>query len=369
MRTSLVSVLLVGGLLGCKETVVVIEAPRNLTYELEPSGDPLAPAGLLLRWEPVSSASLDAYRVYSRGLGEAFGLRGETTSPSFHDRGQPHLDYYVTAITVDGIEGPPSDVVTVDERLRLQSPSTLVTTSLDGAIHLAWSDNPFEAAPAAFKQYRVYSALYSLDSGDCGLWSLEGTTVAPEFLSAALPNGVPRCFGVSAQSIEGWESLWSPIRADTPRPEARNVLVWAHDVDASASGFRFFRDLDGDGAAARNELGLVGSGDAADMDFRVTRDGSGNFFLVPVRSATALRYYDTAPIPDLTSIDVAPVSGYARVALQAVPLWGYVFEMDEGDGFLRYGALRMTHVGREYAIFDWSYQTDPGNPELIPGGR
>ena len=35
------------------------------------------------------------------------------------------------------------------------------------------------------------------------------------------------------------------------------------------------------------------------------------------------------------------------------------------DGFLRYGALRATHVGRDFAIVDWSYQTDPGNPQLI----
>ncbi len=34
---------------------------------------------------------------------------------------------------------------------------------------------------------------------------------------------------------------------------------------------------------------------------------------------------------------------------------------------LRFGAIRVTHVGREYIIFDWSYQTDPGNPELSVG--
>ncbi len=26
----------------------------------------------------------------------------------------------------------------------------------------------------------------------------------------------------------------------------------------------------------------------------------------------------------------------------------------------------MTFVGRQYVIFDWSVQTDPGNPELAP---
>ena len=29
----------------------------------------------------------------------------------------------------------------------------------------------------------------------------------------------------------------------------------------------------------------------------------------------------------------------------------------------------MTHVGRDYLIFDWSFQTDPGNPELQLRGK
>ena len=49
--------------------------------------------------------------------------------------------------------------------------------------------------------------------------------------------------------------------------------------------------------------------------------------------------------------------------IQAVPGYGYVFQIIEGST-LHYGALRMTHVGRDYVIFDWSFQTDVGNPEL-----
>jgi len=65
----------------------------------------------------------------------------------------------------------------------------------------------------------------------------------------------------------------------------------------------------------------------------------------------------------LTSIDFAPASGYSRNMIQAVPGYAYVFEIVEGTT-LHYGALRMTHVGRDYLIFDWSFQTDVGNPEL-----
>ena len=170
---------------------------------------------------------------------------------------------------------------------------------------------------------------------------------------------------MSAVTIEGFESLWSPLRYDTPRPDGRNLVLFTTAADASRSGFRFFLDANNDGLAGPLELGLIGAGASASMDFFVQRDVSGNLLLVPQRATTAVRLYGTGPVDDLTSIDIAPAGGYARTALQAVPQNGYVFQMNEGDGFYRYGALRVTAVGTDYVIFDWSYQTDPGNPELM----
>ncbi|MDH3290789.1 MAG: hypothetical protein OEO20_16240 [Gemmatimonadota bacterium] len=347
----------------------LLPAPQNLFYELEPSGDPDLPLGILLFWDLNTDPNLDVYRVYSRaGANESFGLRGETTSPTFHDGGQPDLEYFVVAVDFNGIESAPSTSVIVDERLRLESPTVLLSTSLNGAIHLAWSDNAFQTTPSAFKQYRVYSATYSLDDDLCGAsWGLEGTTVAPEFIAGALPNGAPRCFGVSAESIEGYESLWSPIRADTPRPDARNVVVTAMSFDVTRAGFRFWLDGNSDGQVGALELGIVADGNRTDIDFRVTRDVNGDFFLVPVRQNTVVAQYGTGPVDDLTSIDIAPETGYSPAAIQALSGYGYVFAMDAGDQFARFGALRVTHVGRDYIIFDWSYQTDPGNPELSVG--
>ncbi|GBD32905.1 hypothetical protein HRbin33_01881 [bacterium HR33] len=363
---------IVAVLFGCSDGVGPgIEAPQNLTYRLEPSGDPQRPAGLILQWDPVSNPDLAVYRVYSRASSaDRFGLRASTTSNTFHDAGVPDLEYYVTAEHVNGSESPPSNVVLIDERLRLEAPAWLKSTSLNGAVHLYWSDNPFKNEPSGFKQYRVYSASYSLDQNLCGSsWFLEGTTVAPVFLVGALTNGVSRCFAVSAESVEGWESLWSPLRADTPRPDARNVLIFPVQVNAARSGFRFFQDVDGDGKAGPLELGIVGSGTSPEADFYVDLDQSGDVFLVPRRSGTEIALYGNEPVEDLTSIDVAPETGYARSAIQAVPGYGYVFRMLGGDQYYRFGAIRVTHVSSGYLIFDWSYQTDPGNPELsVRGG-
>jgi hypothetical protein len=362
-------------LAACSDSTEVIlppiEAPENLYYVLDPSGDPAAPAGVLLHWDPVDAPELMLYRVYSRpATSGPYDLRGETTSLSFHDVGIPDLDYAVSAVNTAGGESELVEV-RIDERLRLQAPSSLVTTSLNAAIYLGWSDNPFLSDPDGFYQYRVYSASFSLDDQTCGNdWALEGTTVAPEFIAGALANGMPRCFGVSAESVEGWESMWSPVLFDTPRPDARNVLLYADPVNPSAAGFRFWQDLNGNGQAEANELGLIQSSSAVTADFWVDRDGTTfEMSFVPLRTGTQVVQYGAGPLGDLTSIDEAPLLGYSRTPVEVLPGYGYVFEMDGGDGFARYGAIRATHVGRDFIIVDWSYQTDPGNPELeVRGG-
>jgi len=362
--------LLLAATVGCHEYLVdpagAPSTPANLSYELEPSGDPDRPMGILLFWDDIPDADLSSYRIYSRGsTGEDFGLRGETSSNTFHDNGVPHLQYLVTAVNDQGVESGNSDAITVDERLQLVDPSWLTSISLNGAIHLQWDDTSYADDPTRFKWYRVYSSAYNLDTGVCSAnWLLEGTTIAPEFLASAMSNGVPRCFGVSAVSREGYESLWSPLRQDTPRPDARNTLAFAYEGNQAQSGFRFWQDLNSDGRAQSSELGRVLDGNLTNIDFWVHRDPiDSTLWIVPEFAGTQVRLYSTSPVADLTSIDFAPAGGYARTMIQAQAGYAYVFEIVEGTT-LRYGALRVTHVARDYVIFDWSFQTDVGNPEL-----
>jgi hypothetical protein len=344
----------------------LLPPPANLTYILDPSGTPGSPAAVVLHWDWSDDPQLVVWNVYSRAAtSDAYRLRGSTTSNSFHDEGIPHLQYYVTAQDQGGDESAPSAVVTIDERLALDAPRTLASTTLNGAIALDWSDNPYQANPGRFSTYRIYSASYDLDRNLCAeTWFVEGTTVAPEFVAGALPNGVPRCFAVSAVSVEGYESLWSPVRSDTPRPDARNVVIYARQLQDSASGFRFWQDLDGDNQADPGEVGLIVSGSSSLADFSVERDANGNLFLAPVRGGTGVLVYGSGPVADLTSIDVAPDATYGVAPVQALPGWGYVFETAAADGFPRFGAVRVTHVGQTFLILDWAFQTDPGNPEL-----
>lgn len=350
-------------------TVIVDQpsTPANLTYRLEPSGDPDRPAGITLSWDDVTDADLESYNVYSRGTTtESFGLRGITTSNTFHDNGLPHLEYFVTAVNTGGGESPASNVVTIDERLALERPAALASVSLNRAVHLGWTDNAFLADPNRFEWYRVYSAGYDVAQNLCDVdWVLEGTTVAPEFLVAAMPNGFSRCFGVSAVSREGYESLWSPLWYDTPRFDARNLVAFAFDDSVEASGFRFWEDLNSNGQVQDAELGLVVDGNRTDIDFWVYRDPvDSTLWFQPEFSGTTMQVYGL--VGDLTEIDVAPATGYdqTQAAVEMVPGYGYVFRIVEPSA-TRYGGIRVTHVSRNYVIFDWSFQSDPSNLELV----
>ena len=236
-------------LAACTETQFIdggggsVSTPSNLLYTVEPSGTPGAPTGVLLQWDYDSDPDLSSWNVYSRGsTSDAYRLRATTTSNTFHDEGLPHLQYYVTAEDLDGYETGPSNVVTVDERLALDKPTTLVSTTLNGAVALTWSDNAYlsqpESASGSIGSTVPPTTSTPISAGPPGV---SRAPPSPRSSSpAALPNGVPRCFGVSAVSIEGFESLWSPIVDDTPRPDARNVVVvcpqFRMPAAASASG-------------------------------------------------------------------------------------------------------------------------------------
>ena len=103
------------------------------------------------------------------------------------------------------------------------------------------------------------------------------------------------------------------------------------------------------------------SGARTDIDFRLDRHVDGSLWLLPIIAGTSVA--TLGPIADLTSIDIAPLGGYGTAAVPAVIGNGYVFQITLTDGF-HYGGVRVTALGTNYAIIDWSYQSDPGNPEL-----
>src|SRR5437773_9184441 len=199
MRLSLRHLLLVvGGLAAgaCQNNTVsnggTLPPPQNLSYELDPSGDPHQPAGIRLAWDDVQSSDLASYRVYSRGsTSGSFLLRGETTSNTFHDNGVPHLQYYVTAADVGGGESDGSNVVTVNEYLQIGAPPSLTGITLDSAIHLDWPDTPDFARD---RRFRGYGSHEMMGNRRWAIRMLKGPSVSHECRAAQLRSGVPGCF-------------------------------------------------------------------------------------------------------------------------------------------------------------------------------
>ena len=253
------------------------------------------------------------------------------------------------------------DVIDLDGSgaTRLPPPSGLYTFSLDAAIQLTWSGSIVKSYPHQFRHYRVYSTSYSsiLDRCDDTGWVVEGTTVSDGFLASNLRNGISRCFAVSTVAQDGGEGPRSAARADTPRHGGTFVAIDAYESRPATSGW-LFHDL------SLGRVGVVTDGRRNDLDFRVERHSDGSLWFRPIRPSERVLVYGNAQIPDLTSIDRAPASGYAFIQVEAVPGYAYVFASTQPDG-VHYGAVRVSYVARDYVVIDWSYQIAPNNAELL----
>lgn len=365
MRLSRLSmlVLLAVPLTACEDFMTGLtsdpDAVTSVSYQLLPSGDPNAPLGVVLSWQLPRSGRANSFNVYGRPTRNSqWYLRATTTSTSFHDVGTPEAQYYVSTRDVQGDEIAESDVVTIDLRSsRLPAPLGLTSISMNGAIQLLWQSNAVDANRNAFDHYLVYSTLYDGSRGVCTAnWEQEGSTVSDAFFVGNLTNGVSRCFAVSAVTRDGHESAWSDSRLDTPRLDARNAFVYSTTARRDSAGFSFFDD-------ATRRTGVVGSATRTDLDFTVERQADGSLWFAPARTGATMMLYSTKPVGDLTSIDRAPSSGFASVRIEAVPGYAYVFRVAKSDG-VHFAAVRVAFTTPDYVVFDWSYQSGPGNAEL-----
>lgn len=361
MRLNRLILAVVVPLAACEEITSPLtdpDAAANVTYQLIPSGDPTAPAGVLLSWDVPRSGRANSFNVYGRSSthGEWF-LRATTTSTTFHDVGIPEAQYYVATRDIDGNEIGESAIVTIDLQTRLPAPLGLSSISLNAAIQLTWRSNAVDAAHGTFDHYIVYSTPYDGSRGVCTTsWVVEGSTVSDAFLVGNLANGVSRCFAVSAVSRDGHESNWSDARLDTPRYDARNAFVYATAVRSDSAGFLFFDDVN-------KRVGVVASASRTDIDITVERHGDGSLWFVPARAGVTMMLYSTKPVADLTSIDRAPSAGFSNVSIEALPGFAYIFRVQKADG-IHFAAIRVAFLTKDYVVFDVSYQSAPGNAEL-----
>ena len=350
-------------LAGCGDLLNGVDShdPSNLTWSITTETSTGTIRGVLLEWDPPRARDAWSYAVYGRpsSAGEWY-LVGITTSTTFHDAGAPQRQYYVAARDDDDYEFGRSRTITIEAPVNLVAPHALTGVSLDGAIQLGWADNARLAGGSEFRHYRVFSTVSTASGGcDPGRWVVEGATLSNAFLVGGLTNGVTRCFAVTAMGASGIESAMSSAWIDTPRPDARHVVVDAFGARPATSGF-VFHD------AAANRFGAVVDGARPDADFRVEQRADGAFVIRAMRDAVRMAAFGTAPVADLTSIDLAPTTGYTASELVAQPGHAYVFRIARADGD-RYAAIRIAYVAAAHVVLDWAYQPAAGNPELVTG--
>ena len=127
-------------------------------------------------------------------------------------------------------------------------------------------------------------------------------------------------------------------------------------LDATARDSCFSDDV-------TKKLGVVSSSTRTDLDFTIERHADGSLWFAPARSGVTMALYSTQPVADLTSIDRAPSTGFGNTTIEAVPGFAYVFRIVRADG-VHFAGVRVAFRTADYVVFDWSYQTAPGNAEL-----
>ena len=189
--------------------------PSNLFYEVTSGGPATVPVATLLEWDQVNDGSVSAWNVYSRSnTAQAFLLRGTTTSNSFHDQGVPELQYYVTAVDFNGLES-----LRQQHRHRRRAadacrpsrscspPASMARWHWRGRTIPSRAIRRASATTACSARRTTWTRTCASQPGGCSRARPWLRSSSP----AHSPNGQPRCFGVSAVTIEGFESLWSPI--------------------------------------------------------------------------------------------------------------------------------------------------------------
>jgi hypothetical protein len=325
-----------------------------------------------VRWDMSSAWNGEAFRVYSRRTSDPdFFFIAEVTScvdgsciySDANVTAGVTYEYFVAAVDPNnGVETASQFTVDVfvPDATPPSDPSGTQVIALDGANYIRWSDNARGADDFAF--YRVY--LVEADGSEF----LLGETDSEGFLDEIAVNGVTSEYFVTAVDTYGHESWGATVAAGTPRPDFHGEWLYDHFGQPGFSGFRFQADEDAN---------PVMSGTSGSMHFRLEVDDAG-WWLVPgagtgvypqAFATTALKCGVAA---DASCIDVpvAPQSGYSFSDMELLPQSSYVLRVMGDDNQFHYGVIRVEMLGFDQddnalMIFDWAYQLQADNPDLV----
>jgi hypothetical protein len=175
-----------------------------------------------------------------------------------------------------------------------------------------------------------------------------GHTTDFSFPDRSARNGHTYFYAVSAVDPCGRESALSrEIVHDTPRPEGYDARI--HDADGPNAVFSGW-----DFSAYRTR-----PWDHADTDIYYAQGEGGVRLLVAADTRTDIQDMGTAGFDD---VSWAPADGWSPTGTaEAIP--GHVYVIWTRDG--HFAKVRVTGQDGGSVRFDWAYQIDPDNPELL----
>ncbi len=222
-------------------------------------------------------------------------------------------------------------------------PDGVYTVTGDEQVDVHWSPND-ESDVAGYRVYRSPSA----DGSYARVASLTVNT----FTDRAVTNGVKYYYAVTSYDFTGNESNLSSAVRDTPRPAGSVSLSAASGSDPARSGFDSLH-------ATR------ASWDCSCTDVYLDAAGGSLALIIPggVNAQIQDAGYSTSQ-PGISKADWAPDGGWSPTgAVEVIPGHVYIIWTVDNHFAALYAVSSNASAGQ--ATFDWAYQLDLDNPELI----
>ncbi len=216
------------------------------------------------------------------------------------------------------------------------APRGIRTLSLDNAVQIFWLRNT-EPDVAGYNVWR--SNRYD------GRYVLMASLSATDFTDYTATNGVTYYYALSAYDFSDNESeLSTDVLYDTPRPEGFGVHLMELNTQPMLAGYDF-----------------------STFSVGPYNDEFTDVFFERVQGLYLLSVWDDTDIQDMgftgsfDDISYAPVEGWAP-SRTAEAIAGHTYVVWTWDD--HYAKVRVKSVDASGIVFDWAYQTAPGNTEL-----
>jgi hypothetical protein len=210
----------------------------------------------------------------------------------------------------------------------------------DGEVLLLWYEN----TEPDLAGYRIYRS-QTLE----GYYYLVGETNLDYFLDFGLQNGETYFYAITAFDCNENESELSyDIVYDTPRPEGYNERLFDYHTYPAYAGWNF------------SDYSIVPyNHPACDFFYGYDSYNEGDYLFV---GRTGGLIQDFGYTESLDEITYAPEYGWSPTGVvEAILGHSYIFWTWDNH----FAKFRVTGIADGCIVFDWAYQIDPGNPELV----